>query len=270
MNKKKLIILSVCVLSVLLILSIVILSSGDNKNSDSTSGEMVNSEATGLDADVIVPADINTNSITEDVVADAPNTTEQPTENDDAIEDEQQVVNSVDSSNSNNANANTTTEENIHQEQISTTQQQSDTPEENNADITTENISSTDNSNTSEVVAYSPYNVTALAIAKCEAGGMITTQTNLDNALAEGRITQEEYEECYPYDGLEGSYYSVFVETDLNTASTISGEPLRSEDAIATYIANMLLLESNPVFNVVYAGVYNMNGTDFYEFRCLR
>ncbi len=76
---------------------------------------------------------------------------------------------------------------------------------------------------------------------------MITTQDNLANALAEGRITQEEYDEYYPYDGLENSYYSVFVETDLNTAGTTSGQPLRSEDAIATYIADMLLLESSPV-----------------------
>lgn len=118
--------------------------------------------------------------------------------------------------------------------------------------------------------AYSPGNVVSLAIAKCQAGGMITTQDNLANALAEGRITQEEYNEYYPYDGLESSYYSVFVETDLNTASTISGQPLRSENAIATYIADMLLLEQSPIFNVVYAGVYSRNGTDFYEFRCLR
>lgn len=119
-------------------------------------------------------------------------------------------------------------------------------------------------------VGYSPDTVVALAIAKCQAGGMITTQENLANALAEGRITQEEYNEYYPYDGLESSYYSVFVETDLNIASTTSGQPLRSEDAIATYIADMLLLEQNPVFNVVYAGVYTNNGNQFYEFRCLR
>ena len=121
-----------------------------------------------------------------------------------------------------------------------------------------------------QTVAYSPDSVVAMAIAKCQAGGMITTQDNLATALAEGRITQEEYNEYYPYDGLESSYYSVFVETDLNTAGTTSGQPLRSEDAIATYIADMLLLESSPVFNIVYAGVYNKGGTDFYEFRCLR
>lgn len=119
-------------------------------------------------------------------------------------------------------------------------------------------------------VGYNPNTVVSLAIAKCQAGGMITTQDNLANALAEGRITQEEYNEYYPYDGLDSSYYSVFVETDLNQASTVSGQPLRSEDAIATYIADMLLLEQSRVFNVVYAGVYSKNGTDFYEFRCLR
>ena len=123
---------------------------------------------------------------------------------------------------------------------------------------------------TPDVVSYSPNTVVNLAIAKCQARGMITTQDNLEKALNEGRITQEEYNEYYPYDGLEGSYYSVFVETDLNTASTISGQPLRSEDAIATYIADMLLLENSQVFNVVYIGVYSRNGTDFYEFRCLR
>lgn len=49
-----------------------------------------------------------------------------------------------------------------------------------------------------EVKGYSPDSVVAKAIAKCQAGGMITTQDNLANALAEGRITQEEYNEYYP------------------------------------------------------------------------
>ena len=48
---------------------------------------------------------------------------------------------------------------------------------------------------------------------------MITTQQNLQNHLNDGSITQEEYNEYYPYDGMEGSYYSVFVETDLNKAT---------------------------------------------------
>lgn len=119
-------------------------------------------------------------------------------------------------------------------------------------------------------VAYSPQNIVSLATAKCQAGGMITTQQNLQNHLNDGSITQEEYNEYYPYDGMEGSYYSVFVETDLNKASTIDGQRLSSEDAIAEYIASMLLLETDPVFYISYDGVYTTGGTDYYEFRCHR
>lgn len=121
---------------------------------------------------------------------------------------------------------------------------------------------------TPEVVAYDPGTVVSKAIAKCKAGGMITTTDNLNNLLAEGKITQEEYNEYYPYDGL--GYYSVFVETDLNQASTTSGRKLGSVDGIADYIAGMMLLESDPIFNISYAGTYSKNGTSYYEFRCYR
>ncbi len=117
-------------------------------------------------------------------------------------------------------------------------------------------------------LSYDPVSVCSQAVAKCQAGGMITTTDNLASLLAEGKITQEEYDSYYPYDGL--GYYSVFVETDLNKASTTSGRKLGSEEEIADYIAGMMLLETEPVFNIEYAGVYNLNGTDFYEFRCYR
>ena len=117
-------------------------------------------------------------------------------------------------------------------------------------------------------VPYDPVSVCSRAVAKCQAGGMITTTDNLANLLLEGKITQEEYNSYYPYDGL--GYYSVFVETDLNKASATSGRKLGSEDEIADYIAGMMLLETEPVFNIEYAGVYNLKGADFYEFRCYR
>lgn len=117
-------------------------------------------------------------------------------------------------------------------------------------------------------LSYNPVSVCSQAVAKCQAGGMVTTTDNLASLLAEGKITQEEYDSYYPYDGL--GYYSVFVETDLNRASTTSGRKLGSEEEIADYIAGMMLLETEPVFNIEYAGVYNLNGTDFYEFRCYR
>ena len=81
-------------------------------------------------------------------------------------------------------------------------------------------------------VAYSPQNVVSLATAKCQAGGMITTQQNLQNHLNDGSITQEEYNEYYLYDGMEGSYYSVFVETDLNKASAIEKNKRESKEQL--------------------------------------
>ena len=110
--------------------------------------------------------------------------------------------------------------------------------------------------------------VARLAVEKCKAAGMITLPENLDRLLAEGKITQEEYEEYYPYDGC--GYYSVFVETNLNLASTISGERLCSEEEIADYIAGMMVLEIEPYFYIECAGVYQGNSVEFYEFRCYR
>ena len=119
-----------------------------------------------------------------------------------------------------------------------------------------------------EVVEYSPYEVVSLATAKTKAYGKISIPEDLDRMLANGEITKEEYDAYYPYDG--AGYYSVFVETDLNQAATTSGRKLGSVDGIASYIAEMLSLETGPYFYIEYAGVHSINGTDFYEFRCYR
>lgn len=119
-----------------------------------------------------------------------------------------------------------------------------------------------------EYVGYDADRVARLAVEKCKAAGMITLPENLDRLLAEGKITLEEYDEYYPYDGC--GYYSVFVETNLNLASTISGERLCSEEEIADYIAGMMVLEVEPYFYIECAGVYQGNSVEFYEFRCYR
>lgn len=140
------------------------------------------------------------------------------------------------------------------------------------AEETTEEVTepTTEEPEEEAFVAYDPNYVVALATEKTKAYGKVLVWENLDRLLAEGKITQEEYDEYYPYDGLEDSYYSVFVETDLNKASTISGSPLVSEEGIADYIAGMLALETGPYFAISYAGVYEGNSGDFYEFRCHR
>lgn len=119
-------------------------------------------------------------------------------------------------------------------------------------------------------VSYNPDRVVSLAISKCQAGGMVTTEQHLKDNLNTGKITQEEYDEYYPLDGLEDSYYSIFVNVDLNKAATTSGRTLGSEEAIAKYIADMLLLESDNVFNIRYTGITKTSGETFYEFRCYR
>lgn len=119
-----------------------------------------------------------------------------------------------------------------------------------------------------EFIGYNADRVTELATLKCKETGMITLPESLDSMLVAGEITKEEYDEYYPYDGC--GYYSVFVETNLNTASTISGRKLGSEEEIADYIAAMMVLEREPYFYIECAGIYKNNGTEFYEFRCYR
>ena len=142
---------------------------------------------------------------------------------------------------------------------------------QNNISDTADCPTSTQEVESEPVVAvrsYSPQSVVAKVIAKCQAGGMITTTDNLNRLLSDGSISQEEYDEYYPYDGL--GYYAVYVETDLNAASTTSGRRLNSEDEIAQYIADMLLLENDPIFNIAYGGTTSTGGTEFYEFICYR
>lgn len=120
-----------------------------------------------------------------------------------------------------------------------------------------------------QVINYSPENVVALATAKTKAAGKVLLTENLDNLLANGQITQEEYNEYYPYDG--AGYYSVFVDSNMAEARSVSGTTsFHSEDEIAQYISDMLVLETGPYFLIEYAGIYDYYGKICYEFRCYR
>lgn len=116
-----------------------------------------------------------------------------------------------------------------------------------------------------QVVSYSPQNVVALATAKTKAAGKVLLTENLDNLLASGQISQEEYNEYYPYDG--AGYYSVFVDSNMAEARSVSGTTsFNSEDEIAQYISDMLVLENGPYFLIEYAGTYDYYGKQCYEF----
>lgn len=148
------------------------------------------------------------------------------------------------------------------------TQKEPETPATTEAPVQTPTEQPTETPAEPETVAYDPYQVVSLATAKTKAYGKISIPEDLDRMLANGEITKEEYDAYYPYDG--AGYYSVFVETDLNQAATTSGRKLGLVDGIASYIAEMLSLETGPYFYIEYAGVYSINGTDFYEFKCYR
>lgn len=168
------------------------------------------------------------------------------------------TVSSPPSDNSNSCNQQTGEE--------SSTEQNTSEPETTECATETSEQPPEENSEAPQqtTVSYSPQSVVSLATSKCISGGMIKITDYLDELLASGSITQEEYDDYYPYDGL--GYYSVFVETDLNAASTTSGRKLGSEQSIADYIADMLLLEREPYFLIEYGG----ESGGFYEFRCYR
>ena len=71
-----------------------------------------------------------------------------------------------------------------------------------------------------EFVAYNPYNVAQMANDKVKAAGKILLPENLDRLLAEGAITQEEYNEYYPYDGC--GYYPNL--SDINEINNVTKE----------------------------------------------
>ena len=162
--------------------------------------------------------------------------------------------------------------DNNHEEQKETpqTSDKTDTIDKVEAeiDVSQESNPQESESASNPVIGYNPNTIVKLATEKLKARGKITLTDNLDRLLAEGSITQEEYNEYYPYDG--AGYYSVFMETNLHDAKTTSGRKLSSEEEIAEHIAEMLAIEPGPFFLIEYAGVYTTGGNDFYEFRCYR
>ncbi len=244
---------------------IAMVGCGNKKDGESTAPESVTETTDGANKE-------DTEASEETSTTTAATTTEAATTEDTTVDYITAGTSGSDVSDSGASGSNPSNSFQDEGEEDNTTWHQTENeivPNNSTTEATAPEASTTEASN-QPAATYDPYNVVSLAIGKCQAGGMITTEQNLNANLAAGKITKEEYDEYYPLDGLENSYYSVFVETDLNKASTMSGQRLTSEDAIATYIADMLLLESAPVFNIRYTGVYTTGGENFYEFRCYR
>lgn len=120
-----------------------------------------------------------------------------------------------------------------------------------------------------EPVSYSPQRVVQLATEKTKAAGKIYIPDDLDRMLAEGTITQEDYNDCYPTDG--AGYLEFYVATDLNEARDVSGTvKFNSEDDIAANIAGMYSSLPQQYFYIEYHGTVMYGDKECYVFYCYR
>lgn len=117
--------------------------------------------------------------------------------------------------------------------------------------------------------SYSPQRVVQLATEKTKAAGKIYIPDDLDRMLAEGTITQEDYNDCYPTDG--AGYLEFYVATDLNEARDVSGTvKFNSEDDIAANIAGMYSSLPQQYFYIEYHGTMMYGDKECYVFYCYR
>lgn len=119
-----------------------------------------------------------------------------------------------------------------------------------------------------EVISYNPQTVVNLVTAKMKANGRIYIPDNLSQMLAEGSITQEEYNEYYPTDGTGWFEYSV----DTNLANNyIYGQLLDTEKKIAEDITGQYMVETNMTYFYIEYNRTEMYGSkQIYVFRCYR
>lgn len=120
-----------------------------------------------------------------------------------------------------------------------------------------------------EPVSYSPERVVQLATEKTKANGKICIPDDLNRMLAEGTLSQEDYNACYPTDG--AGYLEYYVATDLNEARDVSGTVnFNSEDDIAANIAGMYNSLPQQYFYIEYHGTVTYGGKECYVFYCYR
>lgn len=124
-------------------------------------------------------------------------------------------------------------------------------------------------SEVSELVSYSPQRVVELAVEQTKAKGKIYIPDDLNQMLAAGEISQEDYDACYPTDG--AGYLEYYVATDMNEARDISGTvQFSSESDIAANIAGMYAALPQQYFYIEYHGTVMYGGRECYVFYCYR
>lgn len=118
-------------------------------------------------------------------------------------------------------------------------------------------------------ISYSPQRVVELAVEKTKAQGKIYIPDDLNQLLAAGEISQEDYNASYPTDG--AGYLEYYVAADMNEARDISGTVQFSSEAdIAANIAGMYASLPQQYFYIEYHGTVTYDGKECYVFYCYR
>lgn len=117
-------------------------------------------------------------------------------------------------------------------------------------------------------VSYNPKKVVKLATKKVKKLGKVYIPDDLKAKLKDGRITKEEYKEYYPTDGV--GWMAIYVDTNLKQARSVSGTRLKSENAIANYIARIYSTFPQEKFYIEYHGKEKYGSKKCYVFYCYR
>lgn len=118
-------------------------------------------------------------------------------------------------------------------------------------------------------VSYSPQRVVELAVEKTKAQGKIYIPDDLNQMLAAGEISQEDFNASYPTDG--AGYLEYYVAADMNEARDVSGTVQFSSEAdIAANIAGMYASLPQQYFYIEYHGTVTYGGKECYVFYCYR
>lgn len=120
-----------------------------------------------------------------------------------------------------------------------------------------------------EPIGYSPERVVQLATERTKAYGKTYIPDDLNRMLAEGTLTQADYDACYPTDG--AGYLEYYVACDMNEARDVSGTvKFNSEADIAENIAEMYASLPQQYFYIEYHGTMMYGDRECYVFYCYR
>lgn len=115
---------------------------------------------------------------------------------------------------------------------------------------------------------YKPSKIIKKATKLAKEKGYTLIADDLEDQLTLNKISKETYDFLMPYG--KSTYTCVSITTDLENAIDMDGNQFEDEDAIAAYLVDRLLTESDTCFTFVHERTYHFNNKEYYEFRCYK